>query len=101
MWLFVFYDLPTNTAKERKAFAKFRKKLMKDGFGMMQYSVYIRHCPSKENADVHIKRVKSFLPDDGQISILTVTDKQYGKILNFWGNKKSPIPESPQQLELF
>ena len=101
MWLFVFFDLPTNTKKERKYASGFRKKLIKDGFTMMQYSVYIRHCASRESADVHIKRVKNFIKDYGNISILCITDKQYGKILNFWGTKAEPLPKSPIQLELF
>lgn len=69
--------LPTSTKKERKHATQFRKNLEKDGFSMMQYSVYIRHCPSKENGDVHIKRIKSFIPDVGYVSILSVTDKQH------------------------
>ncbi len=44
MWLFVFFDLPVTTKIERKTAARFRKDLMKDGFTMMQFSVYIRHC---------------------------------------------------------
>ncbi len=101
MWLFVFFDLPTNTKTERKYAAGFRKKLIKDGFSMMQYSVYNRHCASRESADVHIKRVKNFIKDYGQISIMTITDKQYGNIINFWGTKQNPLPETPKQLELF
>ena len=69
MWLFVFFDLPTNTKKERKAAARFRKDLIQDGFTMMQYSVYIRHCASKESGEVHSKRIKSCIPDKGQVSI--------------------------------
>jgi CRISPR-associated protein Cas2 len=101
MWLFVFFDLPVETKKERKAATRFRKDLMKDGFTMMQFSVYTRHCPSKENAEVHIKRVKSFIPEKGQVSILRITDKQYGEIINYWGAKESPLAPTPQQLELF
>ena len=55
MWLFVFFDLPTNTKKERKAAHRFRTDLLKDGFVMMQYSVYIRHCASPESAEAHVK----------------------------------------------
>ena len=44
MWLFVFFDLPTHTKTERRHAAQFRKALEKDGFAMMQYSVYVRHC---------------------------------------------------------
>lgn len=101
MWLFVFFDLPTTTKQERKNAAGFRKDLEKDGFSMMQYSVYIRHCPSKESRDVHIKRVRAFVPPLGLVSILSVTDKQYGDIINLWGKKQKSLPETPIQLELF
>ncbi|MFV0266293.1 MAG: CRISPR-associated endonuclease Cas2 [Draconibacterium sp.] len=101
MWLFVFFDLPVTTKKERKQAARFRKDLMQDGFSMMQFSVYNRHCASKESAEVHINRVKGFIPEKGQVSILTVTDKQYGNIMNVWGKKSSPLPEGPKQLEMF
>ncbi len=101
MWLFVFFDLPTNTKKEKKVAAGFRKGLMKDGFTMMQYSVYIRHCASWQSAQVHIKRVKNMLPYSGHINILQITDKQYGSIVNFWGKKSKPLASQPQQLEMF
>lgn len=58
MWVLVFFDLPTETKKERKVAAKFRKDLLNDGFSMFQFSIYLRFCASRENADVHIKRVK-------------------------------------------
>ena len=61
MWLFVFFDLPVVTKKERRTASLFRKNLMKDGFVMLQYSVYIRHCASYESQKVHIKRVKSIV----------------------------------------
>lgn len=101
MWLFVFFDLPVTLKKERKAANRLRKDLLKDGFSMMQFSVYNRHCASKESAEVHVKRVKGFIPEKGQVSILQVTDKQYGNIINFWGKKSDPLPEGPKQLELF
>ena len=101
MWLFVFFDLPNTTKKERKAAAQFRKALEKDGFSMMQFSVYVRHCPSKENMEVHMKRVRLALPAAGQVSILAVTDKQYSEIRNYLGTVEKAKPEVPQQLELF
>ncbi len=69
MWVLVFFDLPTETKKDKKSASEFRKKLVKDGFTMFQYSMYVRHCASMENADVHIKRVKSSLPDYGDVGI--------------------------------
>ena len=101
MWLFVFFDLPTNTKKERRTASGFRKILLLDGFTMMQYSVYIRHCPSKQNADVHIKRVKSNMHGKGHISILQITDKQYSNITNYWGKTIKKLPKRSVQSELF
>lgn len=101
MWLFVFFDLPVMTKPERRTATQFKKFLEKDGFSMMQFSVYIRHCASKESADVHASRIQSNIPEKGQVSILTVTDKQYGEILNYWGHNSNPLREAPKQLELF
>ncbi|MBR6591307.1 MAG: CRISPR-associated endonuclease Cas2 [Prevotella sp.] len=101
MWILVFFDLPTETKKDKKAYALFRKNLQKDGFTMFQMSIYVRHCASMENAEVHIKRVKSFLPDFGHVAIMCITDKQFGNIKVFYGTKPM-VPNAPgQQLELF
>jgi len=101
MWVFVFFDLPTTTDSEKKIHARFRKDLMKDGFSMMQYSVYLRHCASLESSEVHLKRIEKLIPQKGHISILKITDKQYGEIVNFWGKKTTPLPNTPAQLEIF
>lgn len=101
MWILVFFDLPTETKLERKVYARFRKDIMKDGFNMFQFSIYIRHCPSKENAEVHISRVKRILPEKGHIGILCITDKQFGDMEIYYGRKVKEVPKGPQQLELF
>jgi len=101
MWVMVFFDLPTNTKKERKQAGLFRKRLLQDGFSMFQYSIYMRHCPSRENAEVHIKRVKSFLPPDGHVVIMQITDKQFGMIEIFYSKQVKEKPEMHQQLSLF
>ena len=101
MWILVFFDLPTETKTERKAYSSFRKKLISDGFAMFQFSIYLRHCSSAENMDVHIKRVKKSLPEKGHVGILCVTDKQFGAIELFYGKKEKPPANVPQQLELF
>lgn len=90
MWLMVLFDLPTETKRDIRAYSVFRKNLMKDGFTMFQFSIYIRHCASMENAEMHIKRVKSFLPEFGKVGIICITDKQFGNIELFFG-KKRPI----------
>ena len=101
MWILVHFDLPTETKKDRKNYSQFRKKIMADGFGMFQFSMYIRHCSSKENTEVHIKRVKSILPPKGHVGILSITDKQFGMMEIFRGHEVVEGPETSQQLELF
>jgi len=101
MWVFVFFDLPTETKRERKAASLFRKKLIVDGFTMFQFSIYLRHCPSRENAKVHINRVKFSLPKHGKVCVLEITDKQFGNIELFHGNKETALPKPTQQLQLF
>ena len=101
MWTLVMYDLPTETKKERKVASKFRKELMNDGFSMFQFSMYVRHSSSSENADVHTRRVKKSLPEHGKIGILQITDKQFGQMELFYGSKPIELPNVPQQLELF
>jgi len=101
MWVLVFFDLPTETKKERKVAAAFRKQLISDGFTMFQFSIYIRHCPSSENANVHIKRVKMHLPELGKVGILCITDKQFGSMEIFFGQKQESNNPVVQQLELF
>jgi CRISPR-associated protein Cas2 len=101
MWVLAMFDLPVDTKTARKAYADFRKNLVQDGFTMIQYSVYIRHCASEENAQVHYKRVQSFLPPDGEVRLLTITDKQFERMQIFWGKLRKPTPPPPAQLELF
>ncbi|MBQ0118063.1 MAG: CRISPR-associated endonuclease Cas2 [Flavobacterium sp.] len=101
MWLFVFFDLPTHTKRDVKNASGFRTHLLKDGYTMMQYSVYIRHCASSESADAHEKRIKELLPPLGKVSVLRITDKQFGNIMNFWGRAALPEKPQPLQLELF
>lgn len=101
MWVFVFFDLPTDTKLDKRNYTRFRKSLIKDGFTMLQFSIYVRHSNSQENADVHIRRVKSMLPPKGEIIVFTLTDKQYGMMEFFRGKSVQKTPDAPQQLELF
>ena len=101
MWILVFFDLPTETKTDRKRATGFRKALIDDGFTMYQFCIYIRHCASAANAEVHINRIKSFLPQFGKVGILCITDKQFGDLHLYFGKKPSPLPLAGVQLELF
>lgn len=101
MWLFVMFDLPVTTKKERKQASMFKKNMEKDGFVMHQYSVYKRFCASLESAEVHTKRLRSFATDKGHISIMLITDKQYSNIINIWGAIEKKHKPVTLQLEFF
>ena len=77
------------------------KFLQRDGFTRMQYSVYARHSSSKENAEVHVGRIKGNLPPDGEVRIITITDKQFERMSVFWGNTRKTPEKPPCQLAVF
>ena len=101
MWLFVMFDLPTGTKKERKQASEFRSGLLDLGFEMSQYSVYLKYCASGEKAIAASKRVKRLLPSGGKVDILTITDKQFGAMERFYGRRSEKKGEKPNQLALF
>lgn len=101
MWLIVTFDLPTTHKADRKAYAQFRKGLQALGFTMRQYSVYERHCPSREKAEAYIEKVRRILPPRGKVSILQITDKQFGMIRNFYGNHETPKPLPEDQVQMY
>lgn len=101
MWLFVLFDLPVDTRTARKAYAQFRKFLLKDGFVQLQYSVYARVCASAEAVDVHVRRVEARVPDDGEVRLLCITDNQFGRQRILLGKSRKQPPKAPPQLEFF
>lgn len=101
MWLIVLFDLPTETKRDIRAYTMFRKNLIRDGFTMFQFSSYIRHCASMENAEVHKRRVRAYLPPHGKVGMLCLTDKQFGDMELYFGKKPEPPNAPGQQLELF
>lgn len=101
MWVITMFDLPTDTMDARKAYHNFREALLDDGFTMLQFSVYARHCPSEENAVVHENRVKTFLPDDGEVRVIKITDKQFERMKVFYGKMRKATEKSPEQISFF
>ncbi len=101
MWVIVMFDLPTKTQRDRKRYTEFRRRLLQDGFVRMQYSVYTRHCASRENAETHAKRVERFVPENGDVRSIMITDKQYARMQVYWGKRRKPPAPGPKQLELF
>lgn len=101
MWIFTFFDIPVVKEKDRKEYIKFRKYLLKEGFTMHQYSVYIRHCPTREYMNATLKRVEKNLPKCGHVSLMGVTDKQFSEIKHFFMRMPEKPPENPGQISIF
>ena len=101
MWIIIMFDLPVQGPADRQNYAEFRRMLKRDGFSMLQYSVYGRHCPSDENAQVHIGRVELYLPPEGHVRILSVTEKQFERMRCYWGKMRTPPEEATRQLTFF
>ena len=101
MWMFAMFDLPVETKAHRKAATQFRKNLLKLGFTMLQFSVYAKHLPS-EDAALHLHHIVELaVPDEGQVRVLTVTDRQFGKMAVYFGKKRGEAEPAPEQIELF
>ena len=83
--IILFFDLPVETASQRKAYALFRKKLITNGFLMLQKSVYTKLVINRQSMEIEINKVKTILPKEGLVQILTVTEKQFTRIETILG----------------
>lgn len=95
------FDLPVGTKQERKEATLFRKNLLKRGFEMSQFSVYLKYCPSIEKADSVSSQVAKILPPGGKVDVLTITDKQFSNMKRFYAKNKIKNDPQPKQLHLF
>jgi CRISPR-associated protein Cas2 len=100
LWLQVLFDLPVTEKQQRKDASDFRNYLLDLGFSMAQFSVYMRHCKGKDEAETLVKKVEKQMPSDGTVHILIITDKQYESIKTFYCGVKSRL-KNPDQLLLF
>ena len=97
----VLFDLPVAEEADRKAATAFRQFLLDEGFEMAQFSVYMRHCSGKENAEKYYRHIEDNLPPGGKVYIITITDKQFENIVRFQNTLMEPRKKNPDQLCLF
>jgi len=88
MYLFVMFDLPVGTKSARRAANQFRNFLKKDGYDMLQFSVYSRICRGQDAVDKHIKRLHNMVHAEGGVRAFQITDKQYARMLILVGKRK-------------
>jgi CRISPR-associated protein Cas2 len=101
MWILVMFDLPVGTKAERRAATGFRNWLLDEGYEMSQFSVYLRFCAGKEQADRRTKDIGKARPAKGHIHVLRVTDKQFADMVIFRNGERWKGPGIPEQLALF
>lgn len=101
MWLFAMFDLPVKTADDKRRYVRFRKLLLCAGFSKLQYSVYARYFPSEEASEAHRSALREGMPPHGQVRLMSVTDRQFGKMEIFFGKLPREPEKGPQQLLLF
>ncbi|HHG90922.1 MAG TPA: CRISPR-associated endonuclease Cas2 [Devosia sp.] len=101
MWIAVMFDLPVVSREERKAATAFRLTLLDMGFEMSQFSVYMRFCSSQAQVETYCKRIELALPENGKVNILTLTDKQYERIISYQGRNRQDAKKAPDQFDLF
>jgi len=100
MWLFVMFDLPVVEIEERRDYTRFRTRLLASGFSMLQYSIYARYYPSEEASVASRRRLRAQIPPDGQVRLLSVTDRQFGKMEVFETSRPRKPEKKPEQLLL-
>lgn len=98
MRVIVFFDLPTTTTEDRREYAKFRRRLIKSGFIMVQESVYSKLALNSTQVNQIVDEVTKIRPAKGLVQILNVTEKQYSKMMLLFGNGSSDVLDSDDRL---
>lgn len=99
MRILVMYDVPNNSSEENKEYSKFRKLLIKNGYTMMQYSIYIKCLNVKTKYKSEVKKISKSLPSHGNIRVLAITEKQYQDMIFLRG--ESNINEQVNGVERY
>ena len=94
----LFFDLPIETKAQRKAYRNFVKKIKAQGFFMIQKSVYTKLSIDAQAADSSIKIIRNSLPNEGIVSVLTVTEKQFASMEYLLGEYKTDVLESDERI---
>lgn len=98
MRIMVMFDLPTLTANDKREYVKFRKYLMKNGFLMLQESVYCKLALNTTVADAIVNNIRNNKPADGLVQILTITEKQFSKMEIVIGELTSKVLDTDERL---
>ena len=98
MRIIVMFDLPVTTASDRREYTRFRKYLIKNGFLMMQESVYCKLAQNSTAADLIVQNVKKNKPISGLVQTLRITEKQFFRIEYIVGEKTNEVLDSDERI---
>lgn len=98
MRVLVFFDLPMFSPEDRKAYTRFRKFLINDGYMMLQESVYCKLAMNQNSANALILRIKQNKPNAGLVQVLVITEKQFANIELIIGEKNNDIIDSSERM---
>ena len=98
MRLIVFFDLPMQTDKDRKEYAAFHKYLVRNGFIMMQKSVYSKLVINNVTSLAVKQRIKNNLPADGIVELLEITENQFSRIEYLVGEEQQLTIDSADRI---
>lgn len=98
MRMILMFDMPTDTAEERKAYRKFRKFLLSEGFIMHQFSVYSKLLLNSSANKAMVDRLQENNPKKGSITLLTVTEKQFARMIYLHGERNISVANSDNRL---
>lgn len=99
--MLVFYDLPVADKESRKIYGRFHKALRKRGYEMMQFSVYRKFVGTADRSERELGKLVGMCPKRGCVSVLSVTEKQMGRMTTIWDGGKRKENPRPVQLVLF
>ena len=97
MRVLVMFDLPTESSIQRRNYRKFRKSLIKNGFIMMQESVYVKLAMNQGSADLMVKSIRKLCPEEGIVQVLQTTEKQFSKMEFLVGESQTEYVDSDER----
>jgi len=100
-WVLVFFDLPVGSPEERRDATNFRKDLIKDGYFMVQFSVYARPCGTADRVETQVRRLKAKIPSKGEVRGLMISDAQWGRMIIMRSQQTADAEKMPAQMQFF
>lgn len=101
MRIMLFFDLEVDTNEKLRQYNKFRKFLINEGFIMYQYSIYVKLLLNPQISKLYIKKIRDNSPNTGVISVIVITEKQFSRIVDITGRRKSEVDDTLNRIIFF